>query len=149
MRDFQKNGVKMKGQSEFTQTFIKLIQIALVMIGALSIYFTYVSYEITVHSNDANREAYILGNALMSSSCLTDGTKGLLIESKINSLTPNDPAKCINYPNGNIEIKWGATTKPIDIGSATAGKSAEFDILIKLDVTGGGAIEEGKMTVSV
>jgi len=132
----------MKGQSELTQTFIKLVQIALVIIGALAIFFTYVSYEITLYRNDANREAYVLGNALMSSLCLTDGIKGLLIQSKID----NFDTSCFEYPNGEVTISAGAYSRTIIFGPADIGKKAEFDILVKLDT---GPIEPGTMVVSI
>jgi len=136
----------MKGQSELTQTFIKLVQIALVVVGALAIFFTYISYEITVYRNDANREVYILGNALMSSSCLTDGIKGLLTQSKIDSMVAD--SSCFKYPIGKVTISSTFYTPAvtIDLGSADIEEEAEFDILIRLN---SGQIEPGEMVVTI
>jgi len=132
----------MKGQSELTETFIKLIQVGLVIVGALAIFFTYVSYELTAHTNDARREAYILGNAIMSSDCFTDGVKGLLVQSKIN----NAVVSCFDYTKGKIQIKSTTVDQTIMFGSGATpnGIEEDFNILIKLN---DGSIENGKLKV--
>ena len=89
----------MKGQSELTATFIKLIQIGFVILGALAILFTFIEYEINIYTSGRERELYIIANALMSSSCFTDGTKGLFIQSKVDVAVDDS---CFKYPAGKV-----------------------------------------------
>ena len=61
----------MKGMEELSEDFLKLLQMALLVVGVLSIFFIFISYNFTVSSNEADREAYVLGDALLSEKCLT------------------------------------------------------------------------------
>jgi hypothetical protein len=119
----------MRGQSEVTETFLTFIQIALVIIGALAIYFTNINYTIIVHANDLNREANVLGNALMSSDCLTNGEKGLLVQSKID----NFAASCFGYTSGIVEITAGNYVRVLTLGPAALQGEAELDVLVQMD----------------
>ena len=124
----------MKGQSELTSTFIKLVQIALMILGALAIFFTYVTYEITVYRNDVNREAYVLGNALLASPCLNNGIKGIILESKIAGLD-----YCFDYPTGEIDIITQSFSRTVVLGAEPllgGENKAEFDIIVILEGTG-------------
>lgn len=123
----------MKGQFELTETFIKFVQIALLIVGAMAIFFTYLEYEIYVHQNNAEKEALILGNSLISSSCLTNGAKGVITESKITAMVAD--SSCFNYPNGKIEIYtmdysgfW-----EIELGAFDIGEESEFDVIIVME----------------
>ena len=100
----------MKGQSELTATFVKLVQIGLVIVGALAIFFTYVEYEILVHYSSFDREVYLVGNSLLSSKCLTNGMKGVLIQSKIENFDKN----CFVYP-GKFIVKTEEYSKEIEL----------------------------------
>jgi hypothetical protein len=132
----------MKGQSELTATFVKLVQVGLVIIGALAIFFTYIEYEIIVYQSSAERESYVLGNALLSSNCLTDGTKGLLIQSKLEFFDKN----CFKYP-GKFKVTSPSFTKEIELMPKSSYiANATFDASIKLDT---GVIEPAKMEVYV
>jgi hypothetical protein len=132
----------MKGQSELTATFVKLVQIGLVIIGALAIFFTYIEYEIIVYQNNAQRESYVLGNAILSSDCFTDGTKGLLIQNKLDMLNKD----CFRYP-GKFSVTSDHYNAEIQLmPKATYIGNATFDALIKLNTS---VIEPAKVEVYV
>ena len=122
---------------ELPETFLKLIQLALIAIGVLSIFFLFITYNVDVISNQGQREINLLGNTLLSNSCLTDigdgkPIKGLFLQSKLQacSATP-----CINYPEGKITVtlldgsgqSWSCQlgTKPL------AGLNAGFSVAVK------------------
>lgn len=132
----------MKGQSELTATFVKLIQIGLVIVGALAIFFTYIQYEINVNQNSIERETYYLGNALLSSNCLTDGTKGVLVKSKIE----NFDKTCFSYPG-----KFRVTASDFDSGEivlvskSSYTQSLSFEAVLLDD----GKVEPAKLEVIV
>ena len=132
----------MKGQSELTATFVKLVQIGLVIIGALAIFFTYINYEIMVYQSSAERESYVLGNSVLTSSCFTDGIKGLLIQRKLE----NYDRTCFPYP-GKFKVtstSFQAEIELVQKSSYSTTPTATFDALVKLD---SGIIEPAKLEV--
>ena len=134
----------MKGQSELTATFVKLVQIGLVVVGALAIFFTYINYEIMVYQSSVERESYLLGNSLMASNCFTDGTKGLFIQSKLDFLQKN----CFLYP-GKFKIisaSFEGEYELVPKASYSEKPTATFDALIKLS---SGITEPAKLEVYV
>lgn len=131
----------MKGQSELTATFVKLLQIGIVIIGALAIFFTYIQYEIDVYQSSIERDTYFLGNALLSSNCLTDGTKGVLIQSKIE----NFDSSCFVYP-GKFKVTSASYSSPVIVlvPKTSYIQDVTFDAVIEL---GNGQIEPAKLEV--
>lgn len=130
----------MKGQSELTATFVKLVQIGLVIVGALAIYFTYIQYQIFVYFNALERESYVLGDALLSSNCLTE-EKGIFIQSKLDSFDIN----CLNYPKGKFKISSSSYLKEIEFQHQESYNiNTTFDAVIKLNT---GQIEPAKLEV--
>ena len=45
---------------ELTEDFLKLLQIALIVVGVLAIYFSYISYNVIIDSRGAEREAIMI-----------------------------------------------------------------------------------------
>ena len=50
---------------ELTEDFLKLLQIGFIVTGVLAIFFTYISYDVIVSANQAERNAISLGNSLL------------------------------------------------------------------------------------
>lgn len=133
---------------ELTEDFLKLLQIAFTVIGLLAIFLTFITYNITIIHDEASREAFILGNSILSSDCITDGTKGSFIESKLNTVDPS----CFNYDKGEIEITIPETAQTWNFnlgGSSTGAISPPFNVLVKIDVTGGSVVKMGEMVVII
>lgn len=133
---------------ELTEDFLKLLQIAFTVVGLLAIFLTFITYNITIIHDEASREAFILGNSILSSDCITDGTKGLFIESKLDTVDP----LCFNYDKGAIEITISETAQTwnFNLGDASIGAtSPPFDVIVKLDVTGSGEVKIGEMVVRI
>lgn len=127
---------------DLSELLIKLMQLSLMVVGILIIFFMFISYNVNVYNEDLEREAYVLGDYLLSSRCLTEMDnsnviKSLFLETKIDAVK-NDPS-CINYENGNISIKilncvpppncdWNFELKP---GATYQNKSAQFIVAVK------------------
>jgi len=132
----------MKGMEELSEDFLKLLQLAILVVGVLSIFFIFISYNFTVLSNEAQREAHVLGDALLSDVCLTytsdnKPVKALFTENKLDA-AQSDPS-CVKYPNGRIDIlildcggypncDWSINIGPHDIG-----EQAIFHVAVRLD----------------
>jgi hypothetical protein len=130
----------MKGQSELTATFVKLVQIGLVIVGALAIFFTFVEYEIFVHENSLERESYLLGNAVLSSNCFTNGVKGVLVQSKLENFV----ISCFKYP-GKFTVTSTSYSKEIElIPKSSYSQSVVFNAVIELE---SGDIEPAQLEV--
>ena len=130
----------MKGQSELTATFVKLVQIGLVIVGALAIFFTFIEYEIYVYQSSQERETYFFGNALISSNCLTNGMKGFLIQTKID----NFDKSCFMY-SGKFKVTSPSYSKEIElVPKASYTSNATFSAVIELNT---GQIEPAKLEV--
>jgi hypothetical protein len=116
---------------ELTEDFVKLMEIAIVVVGTLSVFFTYLEYNITVTQDAAGRESVILGNYILDNKCLTyEGAKGLFDSSKFDSVS----ASCFNYPYGSFTIElwdeseeWGFV-----IASSDAGGEAAFTVAVRM-----------------
>jgi hypothetical protein len=130
----------MKGQSELTATFVKLVQIGLVIVGALAIFFTFIEYEIFVYENSLEREAYLLGNAVLSSNCFTNGVKGVLVQNKLD----NYDISCFNYP-GKFKVTSSSYSKEIKlVPKSSYGSGVVFNAVIELET---GDIEPAQLEV--
>ncbi len=142
---------------ELSEDFIKFIQIGLTVVGILTIFLLFISYNVNLLHDKTEREVYVLGDYLMASKCLAsiDGSnviKGLLEETKLTTIESNSP--CINYPNGMVNVsliscgarpkcKWNFEFKP---GATYIGKSANFTVAIEMN---DGSIEPAKMMVTL
>ena len=130
--------MSMKGQSELTATFVKLVQIGLVIVGALAIFFTFVEYEIFVYDNSLERDSYLLGNAVLS--CFTNGEKGVLVQSKLD----NFAISCFSYP-GKFTVTSASYSKEIElIPKSSYGSGVVFNAVIELE---SGNIEPAQLEV--
>jgi len=134
---------------DLTENFIKLLQIAIIVVGVLSIYFSYINYNITVEARKGERDAIVLGNFLLSSNCLTYGdTKSLFAEDRLIILQGD--ATCIGskYPFGgfivellDLSSKWQARMGPNDLG-----REAVFSVVVRMN---SGEIKPATMVVKV
>ena len=138
---------------ELSEDFLKLLQLAILVVGVLAIFFIFISYNFTVVSNEAQREAYLLGDALLSDACLAHVSdnkpvKALFTENKLDALEA-DPS-CINYPNGKVDIlildcgglpncDWS-----IEIGPHGIDEQAIFHTAVRLN---SGDVKLARMTV--
>ena len=133
---------------DLTENFLKLIQIALVVVGVLAIYFSYINYNITVDARSAEREALILGNNLLSDDCITYGTKSLFSEDKLNNMLL--VASCLKkqYPYGAFKVELLDLTKKweVGIGSTNLNGEAKFNVVVR---TTTGEIKPALMMVYV
>lgn len=134
---------------EFTEDFLKLVQIALVVVGALSIFFTYVSYNILIKTNEANREATLLGNILLASDCLTyQNNVGLFEESKLIAMSAN--SSCLKYPYGSVSIDLvdviPSQNWDFEVNAPVLNGEENFYISVKLN---DGKVEKALMVVKV
>jgi hypothetical protein len=141
---------------ELSEDFIKFIQIGLTVVGILTIFLLFISYNLNLLHDKIEREVYVLGDYLTASRCLAsiDGNnviKGLLEEAKLTAIE-SDPS-CINYPNGMVNVslincgsgscKWNFELNP---GTTYVGKSANFTVAIEMN---DGSIEPATMKVTL
>jgi len=134
---------------ELTEDFLKLLQIALVVVGVLAIFFSYINYNIIVEARGAEREALILGNSLLSSDCLTySDTKSLFSEDKLINMQSDLSCLKKQYPYGAVKIELNDLTSKwqIDIGSFDLGGEAKFDVVVRMN---SGIIKPALMVVKV
>jgi hypothetical protein len=132
---------------ELTEDFVKLLTIAFTVAGVLSIFFIFISYDIVVQHSAAEREANIVGDALLSDKCLTEldpngyAIKSLFLEEKLDNLQTS----CIKYYKIKFTIESATKSWEFEIG--TPGEiSATFDVAIK---TLSGEIKPGELIVMV
>lgn len=133
---------------ELTEDFIKLLQLALVITGVLSIFFTYIQYNLFVNQDEAGREAIILGNYIMDNKCLTyQGMKSLFDEAKLDTAD----ATCFNYPYGSFKVEFldVSVTKSwsIMLYDMKRGSSAKFIVSVVMKDTG--EVKPARLTVYI
>jgi len=132
---------------ELTEDFLKLLQIALVVVGVLAIFFSYINYNVIVEARGAEREALILGNSLLSSNCLTySDTKSLFSEDKLINMQYDPSCLKKQYPYGAVKIILDSSTWIIDIGSFDLGGEAKFNVAVRKTT---GEIKPALMIVKV
>lgn len=122
---------------KLSEFFSKLLQIALIVVGVLAIFFTYVSYNIIISQSEAEREATILGNSLLSSDCLIySNTKNLFSDEKLDNMVAD--SSCFKYPYGVVEIGLLDLTNNwvFEIGTTDLGGEREFDVAVRNSITG-------------
>ncbi|MBU3904564.1 MAG: hypothetical protein KJ906_00235 [Nanoarchaeota archaeon] len=97
---------------ELTEDFLKLITIAIAIVGVLSIFFIFIQYNVIICYEDSHKTAVVLGDTLLSNGCLVETDvsgypiKGLFLESKINSLKTGGEGACdIKSDAGTITIQ--------------------------------------------
>lgn len=134
---------------ELTEDFFKLLQIALVVVGVLAIYFSYVSYNVIVETRSAEREALLIGNTLLSSDCLTySDTKSLFSEDKLNDMQSDSTCLKKQYVYGNIsiELQDKSNNWQINLGSSNLGGENKIYVAVRLN---SGVVEPALMSVTV
>jgi hypothetical protein len=133
---------------ELSEDFLKMIQIALMIVGLLVIFLIFISYNIEVIHSEAKRDTYVLGDYLLASKCLAleeDGNvlKGVFSEEKIEKSESNP--SCIKYPYGSIKIELlDKSVEPWLIGDSEIEGGTEFIVAIKMK---NDEIKTAKMTV--
>jgi hypothetical protein len=99
-----------------------------------------VEYEIFVYQSSVERESYVLGNAILSSNCFTEGTKGLLVQDKLD----NFDKSCFMYP-GKFKVTSQSYIREIELVPRQAyTTNVTFNAAVKLST---GQIEPAKMEV--
>lgn len=129
---------------ELSEDFLKLLQIAIIVVGVLAIFFTYIQYNILVIEDKAGREAIVLGNYLLKSNCIAyENTKGLFSEEKLNNLD----VACLDYDRGFITINLLDETRAwtFKISDPTLGGVADFYVSVKM----GEEVKPAKMVVEL
>jgi len=138
---------------ELTEDFIKMLQIAFLIIGIMSIFLIFVNYNISVFNDEARRESVILLESLLSNNCLTvvrDGrpVKSLFSSEKLDQVVLD--SSCIKYNYGKIKIELLDKSKPpwvIDLGSSNKDVETE-PFIVAIDLKDEG-VKPGKITVSL
>lgn len=141
---------------DLSELLTKLMQLGIMVIGILIIIFMFISYSVNVYHEDTERQAYVLGDYLLSSKCLAETDisgnviKSLLSEARISAIASSPPpSPCINYEKGNIEIKcfppatcdWNFN---LTANAVYENKNAQFVVAVKrLD----GSIVPANLTV--
>ena len=121
---------------ELTEDLLKILQLIIAVIGALAIFLIFISYEITVEFNKAERNSFILADAIAGNDCLTekdlDGNniKGLFSEE--NLYNPGTLA-CLksNFNTGRVSIETAIGSWAFEIGTATNKVESKLTIAVK------------------
>jgi len=135
---------------EITEDFLKILQLAVIILGVIGIFFTYIYYNVIVNSESKQREAVVLGDALLGSTCLTETyfntpMKGLFLESKLDSFSTS----CVNFPDGQVNIKLldGSKSWSFQFSSTLSGISTSpYYVAVKLS---SGRIVPARLDVTV
>jgi hypothetical protein len=118
---------------DLSENLLKLIQIALIVVGVLSIYFNFVDYNITVQAKTNERQAISISNFLLSSSCLTfEDTKSLFDESKLDD--QDGTIQCIkeSYIEAYVQIKLDGSSESwsFDSGYSNTGDQSSTNVIV-------------------
>jgi hypothetical protein len=140
----------MKGITEFSEDFLHMAKPFIVIIGAFGLFLVFISYELRVTQDSSQRDLVLLGNALLSSNCLTDGRKGVFTEAKLDIMEAD--SSCFNYPYGGFTVDILDSSKSWEIvlgGHALLEYELRdiedsFSVLVKLDT---GEIKQAEMVV--
>lgn len=120
---------------DLSEDLIKLIQIGILVVGTLALYFSYINYNISVETGEAQREAIIMGNSLLSSNCL-GSTRSVFDEDNLAS-AQSDP-NCLrkSYSSGHIDVELADKSNKwsIEMGTGTTIQGqADFSVLVNTD----------------
>ena len=121
---------------DLTENFLKLLEIALIVVGVLAMFFSFVSYNINIQDNSAEKNAIVIGNFLLSSDCLTySGTKSLFSEEKLDNMKTNPSCLQMQYLFGVADVKLQDLSKswPIEISSPSIGKMVDFSVVVRMN----------------
>ena len=137
---------------ELTEDFIKMLQIAFLVVGTLSIFLIFISYDVNVFRDEARREALLFLEGLLTDRCLAvvennKSIKALFSGDKLDNLEED----CIVYENATIQIELldGTRAWSIDFGPAVPQKdikTEEFNVAIDMGAEG---IKPGTIVVSI
>lgn len=134
---------------ELTEDFLKLLQIALIVVGVLAIYFSYVTYNVTVDARTAERDSLEIGNSLLSSSCLTYlDTNGLFSEEKLDSIQSDSSCLERVYSNFSAEVDLqGSVTKwQFSVGTPGSSGTTTLSVAVKMS---SGEVKPASLVVKV
>jgi len=140
----------MKGISEFAEDFLHAAKPFIIVIGAFGLFLIFHSYEITVAQDKSERDVIILGNALLSSKCLTEGKKAVFTEVKLNQMEQD--SSCFSYPYGSVTVNILGSTQSWNfvLGGHTVLEyevkdiQETFSVMVKLNT---GEIKQAEMVV--
>ncbi len=121
----------MKGYTKLLGMFIKIINIVLLVLMIFGVFITITDYKVDILLTDQDKALRVLGEAVLSSTCLTVNTddglavKGLLNITKLRSeetatAGTNGNPSCLYYSCPMLlEIETPVGTTPIVIGDRT------------------------------
>ena len=142
---------------EIAEDFIKMLTIAVAIVGILAIFFVFIQYNIIINYEDDYRKALVLGDALLASKCLAEVDengyiiKGLFLESKLNDIVGNP--ECIHYDKGKFSVKMIDESKvweDISISQGLlGGGETTYVVSVKFDETGNNEVRLANMVVMV
>src|SRR3989344_3534348 len=121
--------------TELTEDFLKLLQIAIVIEGILAVFLIYIQYNITLQYNAAERKAILLGDSLLSNTCLTETSddkpvRGVFLESKLNSLVSD--SSCFKQSDFRMIVELVDNSRIWNIYTGTPfGASATYYVAVK------------------
>lgn len=121
---------------DLTENFLKLLQLALIVVGVLAIYFSFISYNITIQERSVERDVMILGNFLLSNDCLTySDTKSLFDEDKLIDKTNTEDCLRQQYLFGLVDVELQDESEKwlIEITTPTTGKKEEFNVVVRMN----------------
>jgi hypothetical protein len=133
---------------EFSEDLLKILITALIVTGVLSVFLIFLYYNIIVNTDKSRRDVFIVGQTLLSNSCLIDDSSGVFSEEKIEQLSSNP--LCLNELNINyititVPDMVGKTWQ-IDIGNSDLERQTTFDVAVKIDT---GETKLAKMVVNI
>jgi hypothetical protein len=134
---------------DLSENFLKLIQLAIIVVGCLAIFFTYINYNITVETSSSGREAVVFGYSMLSSECLTySNTQSLFEENKLASMQADSSCLKKVYPYGYIEVNLQDMSEKWQIEIGGLGTSAEttYNVAVRLD---SGEVKPAFMVVKI
>ena len=125
-----------------TEFFVKLMQITVTVGGILLIFFSYITYSVTVNTNNAEREVIVFGDLLLSSECLAQTYEGspvksLFTESKLQ-VSNAQMVSCLQYPKGEFTVRLldGSNSWSFIITAASpTPKTATYSVAVFRDLS--------------
>ena len=130
-----------------------MLQISFLIIGTLSIFLIFISYNIDVFVDEARREALMLLESMLTNDCLTvveEGkpVKGLFSAEKLDQIVL-DPS-CIKYDYGIVEIELlDKSRAPWTINLGLSNKDVKTEPFVVAIDLGAEGVKAGKITVSL
>jgi len=135
---------------ELTEDFIKLLTIAIGIVGVLAIFFIFIQYNILIGYSSAHRESLVLGDSLIINPCIVElDSSGYPIKGLLSKkLLDNYAEGCMKYNRGEIKIvlEDEPYEKIIKLGPNTGSSRTTYPIAIKMDL---GDVKIGFLEVAI